>query len=161
MLIFDENNHAIMLENIQGPVLSEYMYVLDLNMMDFTLAPLLVFEEVICPTIVLSIRGFEFELPANWNILISDHETSQLDVAEISELAGKEFKAVVYGMEMNNVELETIKVVDYIPNEQNVGPSLNKYQMLCHPINPKCWINVSPSDGYSKYLKDRVIGDII
>ncbi len=161
MLIFDENNDAIMLDNIQGPVLSQYMYVLDLNMMDFTLSPLLVFEEVICPTIVLKIKGFDFELPANWNILISDEETYQLDVVEISELAGKEFKALVYGMNMINVALETIQVIDYISNHQNVGPSLNKYQMLCHPINPTSWINISPSDGYSKYLKDRVVGDII
>jgi len=36
MLIFDESNNAIMLDSIQGPVLSQYMYVLDLNMMDFT-----------------------------------------------------------------------------------------------------------------------------
>ncbi len=161
MLIFDENNDAIMLDNIQGPVLSQYMYVLDLNMMDFTLSPLLVFEEVICPTIVLKIKGFDFELPANWNILISDEETYQLDVVEISELAGKEFKALVYGMNMINVALETIQVIDYISNHQNVGPSLNKYQMLCHSINPTSWINISPSDGYSKYLKDRVVGDII
>ena len=113
MLIFDENNNAIMLDNIQGPVLSQYMYVLDLQMMDFTLSPLLVFEEVICPTITLQIRGFQFELPANWNILISDEETYQLDVVEISELAGKEFRALVYGMNMVNVEFEPIQVVDY------------------------------------------------
>ena len=74
MLIFDENNDAIMLDCIQGPVLSQYMYVLDLQMMDFTLSPLLVFEEVICPTITLRVRGFTFDLPANWNILITDEE---------------------------------------------------------------------------------------
>jgi len=161
MLIFDENNHAIMLDSIQGPVLSQYMYVLDLNMMDFTLAPLLVFEEVICPTITLQIRGFQFDVPANWNILISDDETYQLDVVEISELAGKEFKALVYGMNMVNVELEPIQVIDYKINHQNVGPSLNKYQMLCHPIDPTAWVNVAPSDAYNKYLKDKVVGDII
>lgn len=161
MLIFDENNDAIMLDCIQGPVLSQYMYVLDLNMMDFTLAPLLVFEEVICPTITLQIRGFQFELPANWNILISDDETYQLDVVEISELAGKEFRALVYGMNMVNVELEPIQVVDYQLNHQNVGPSLNKYQMLCHPIDPGAWVNVAPSDAYNKYLKEKVVGDII
>ncbi len=161
MLIFDENNDAIMLDCIQGPVLSQYMYVLDLNMMDFTLSPLLVFEEVICPTITVRIHGFAFELPANWNILISDTETYQLDVVEISELAGKEFKAVVYGMDMINVDLAPIQVIDYQPSQQNVGPSLNKYQMLCHPINPTSWVNVAPSDAYNKYLKDKVVGDII
>ena len=161
MLIFDENNDAIMLDCIQGPVLSQYMYVLDLNMMDFTLSPLLVFEEVICPTITVRIRGFAFDLPANWNILISDTETYQLDVVEISELAGKEFRAVVYGMDMVNVDLEPIQVIDYHSNQQNVGPSLNKYQMLCHPIDPTSWVNVAPSDAYNKYLKDKVVGDII
>ncbi len=161
MLIFDENNDAIMLDCIQGPVLSQYMYVLDLNMMDFTLSPLLVFEEVICPTITVRINGFAFDLPANWNILISDTETYQLDVVEISELAGKEFKAVCYGMDMVNVDLASIQVIDYQPSHQNVGPALNKYQMLCHPINPTSWVNVAPSDAYNKYLKDKVVGDII
>jgi len=91
MLIFNENHDTVILDNIQGPTLSEYMYVLDFQMMDFTLAPLLVFEEIICPSIILSIKGFEFNLPANWNILVTDDETYQLDVVEISELAGKEF----------------------------------------------------------------------
>lgn len=161
MLIFDEHNDAIMLDNIQGPVLSQYMYVLDLNLMDYTLTPLLVFEEIICPTITLKIRGFAFDLPSNWNILISDDETYQLDVVEISDLAGKEFQALVYGMNMSMVELEPVQVIDYQPSHQNVGPSLNKYQMLCHPIDPTSWINVAPSDSYNKYLKDKVIGDII
>lgn len=160
MLIFNENNDAIILDSIQGPTLSEYMYVLDLQLMDYTLAPLLIFEEVICPTISISIRGFSFELPANWNILVTDEETMQLDVVEVSELAGKEFKALIYGMNMSIPELGTIMVNDYFPNFQNIGPSLNKYQMLCHPISPDTWVNVAPSDSYNKYLKEKLVGDI-
>lgn len=161
MLIFNENNDSIILDSIQGPTLSEYMYVLDLTMMDYTLAPLLIFEEVICPTIVLTIKGFTFELPANWNILVTDEDTLQLDVVEISELAGKEFKALVYGMDMSMIQMEKIIVSDYYPNYKNIGPSLNKYQMLCHPISPNTWVNVAPSDSYNKYLKEKVAGDII
>lgn len=161
MLIFNENNQPILLDSLQGPVLSEYMYVLDLSMMDYTLAPLLVFEEVICPTILLSIHGFTFKLPANWNILVTDEETYQLDVVEVSELAGKEFKALIYGMDMKMIELGKIKVLDYYPDYQNIGPSLNKFQMLCHPISPNQWINVAPSDSYNKYLKEKLVGDII
>lgn len=161
MLIFNEDNDAIILDSIQGPTLSEYMYVLDLTIMDYTLAPLLVFEEVICPTILLTIRGFSFKLPANWNILVTDEETFQLDVVEISELAGKEFKALVYGMDMSMMALEKITVSDYYIDYQNIGPSLNKYQMLCHPISPGAWVNVAPSDSYNKYLKEKLVGDII
>lgn len=161
MLIFNEDNDAIILDSIQGPTLSEYMYVLDLTIMDYTLAPLLVFEEVVCPTILLSINGFSFELPANWNILVTDDETHQLDVVEISELAGKEFKALVYGMDMHMPALESVVVSDYYPDYRNIGPSLNKYQMLCHPIAPGAWVNVAPSDSYNKYLKEKLVGDII
>jgi len=161
MLIFNENNDPIILDNVQGPMPSEYMYVLDLNMMDFTLSPLLIFEEVVCATIAISIKGFPFALPAHWNILVVDDDTLQLDVVEVSELAGREFKALVYGMNMSMVELETIVVMDYLPNYRNIGPSLNKYQMLCHPISPDSWVNVAPSDSYNKYLKEKVAGDII
>jgi len=161
MLIFNENNVPIILDSIQGPTIPEHMYVLDLILMDYTLAPLLVLEEVICPTILITIRGFSFKLPAHWNILITDDETFQLDVVEVSELAGKEFKALVYGMDMSMVELATVTVNDYYSDYQNIGPSLNKYQMLCHPISPNTWVNVSPSDSYNKYLKEKLVGDII
>ncbi len=161
MLIFNEDNDAVILDSITGPVLSEHMYVLDFHMMDYTLAPLLILEEIICPTLSLTIRGFTFNLPAQWNILVTDEETSQLDVVEVSELAGKEFRAMVYGMDMTLAELGIITVNDYYPSHQNIGPSLNKSQMLCHPISSNTWVSVAPSDSYNKYLKDKLIGDII
>lgn len=161
MLIFDNNNDAIILESIYTPTLADHVWVLDLAIMDFTLAPLLVLEEVVSPSIELMVRGFKFVLPANWNVLVTDEETMQLDVVEVAELAGKEFKALVYGPDLPMPELEVITVTNYHPNYQNVGPSLNKHQMLCHPISPTAWINVAPSDSYNKYLKNISTGDII
>lgn len=161
MLIFDNNNEAIVLESIYTPTDTEHIWVLDLTMMDFTLAPLLVLEEVVSPSIELLIAGFSFILPTNWNILVVDVETMQIDVVEVSELAGKEFVALVYGPDQKRIETEVITVTNYHPNFINVGPSLNKHQMLCHPISPTSWINVAPSDSYNKYLKNKIAGDII
>lgn len=161
MLIFDNNNDAIVLESIYTPTDTEYIWVLDLAMMDYTLAPLLVLEEVVSPSIELLVGGFAFTLPTNWNILVVDVETMQIDVVEVSELAGKEFVALVYGPDQTRIETEVITVTNYHPNYVNVGPSLNKHQMLCHPISPTSWINVAPSDSYNKYLKNKIAGDII
>lgn len=161
MLIFNECNDTIILDSIHTPILSEYMYVLDLNMMDYTLVPLLVLEEIVAPTIELRINNFNFKLPANWNILVVDDDTFQLDVIEISEVAGKEFKSLVYGQTESNFSTQTIHVSDYYPNHYNIGPALSKHQMLCHPISDNTWINVAPSDTYNKYLKDKVAGDLI
>lgn len=161
MLIFDENSKPLILDSIYTPTPAEYFYVLDLEILDFTLVPLLVLEEVVCPSVVVRIKGFEFVLPASWNILVYSEETHQVDVIEVAKLAGKEFTAMVYGPIVPYVRAGRITVTDYIPDCINVAPSLNKHQMLCHPIAPGEWINVSPSDTFNKYLKDCSVGDIV
>jgi len=164
MLIFDEHEQTIILDNIYTPTPVDYMWVLDLQIMDYTLTQLLVLEEISCPSIQVRIRGFDFFLPANWNLLIYSEETLELDVVEISELAGREFTAFVYDVSNPNIvnfRPGVVRVIDYAPDYVNVAPSLNKHQMLCHPIGPAEWVNVSPSDTYNKYLKEMVVGDII
>lgn len=161
MLIFDANNKPIILESIHVPIITDHMWVLDLNILDFKLAPLTILEEVVCPSLQIQINGFEFILPASWNILVYDRDTSQLDVVELAATAGKEFTALVYGPKRTSPLPAIISVTNYYLEQKNVGPFLNKYQMLCHPIGPGEWVCVSPSDTYNKYLKDCVVGDII
>jgi hypothetical protein len=144
-----------------APTVVEYFWVLDLNILDYKLTPLMVMEEVVAPTLEIMIGGFRFCLPSNWNILVVDEDSMVLDVIELSEVAGREFRALVYGPNMPTATSEIITVTDFHPSFTNVGPALNKHQMLCHPIRPGAWINVSPSDTYNKYLKDKVVGDII
>lgn len=161
MLIFDEHNDTVIVESIYVPIPCESFWVLDLELMDFTLAPLDVLEEVVCPSIQLMIGGFKFVLPANWNMLVFDPDTSQLDVVEMSDLSSNEFTAFVYGPNKSSVSPLRVATIDYLPSCKNISPTLNKHQMLCHPISPDAWVVVSSSDGYNKYLKDCVVGDII
>jgi len=161
MLIFDDNSTPIILDSIHGPTVSEHMWVLDLAILDFTLAPLLMMEEVVCPSVQLMVKGFQFILPASWNVLVYDRETAQLDVVPLSETAGREFTALVYGPKKSAPTPAIVTVTNYFVEHKNVGPSLNKHQMLCHPIGPDEWISVSPSDTYNKYLKDIIVGDLL
>jgi len=162
MLIFDENNDPIIIDNINGPVLSNYFWVLDLDFegeMDFTLTELQFFEEIHCPSLKISIEGFSFFVPSSWNILVMDEETTELDAIQVKKLAGREFTAVVSGPSGNKSRPCVVTVQDYSPDHINVGPLLKKHHMLCHPIGPNEWINIAPSDSH-KYLKDRLIGDL-
>lgn len=161
MLIFDDNSQPIILDNIYGPTPTEYMWVLDLAQRDFMLSSLDMLEETVCPTLTVLIRGFELALPANWNILVYDRETAQLDVVSLSEAAGREFTAFTYGPRRSKPTPELITVTNYFPERTNVGPTLNKHQMLCHPVGPEDWVCVSPSDSFNKYLKDIIVGDLI
>lgn len=161
MLIFDNTSNPIILDSIYTPVLTDHFWVLDLNMMDFTMAPLNVLEEMVCPTVMVRVNGFDFTVPASWNVLVFDQETSHLDTVDLSSVAGREFTAFVYGPNMAAPGAAIVTVVDYFIEHTNVCPSLNKHQMLCHPIGPDSWISISPTDVYAKYLKDASVGDLI
>lgn len=161
MLIFDAESSPIIIDSIYTPITTDYFWVLDLNQMDYMLTPLTVLGEVVCPTLEVMVKGFKFCLPADWNILVYDRDTSQLDVIQLAEAAGKEFTALVYGPSKLSPSPAPISITNYMLEYKNVRPILNKHQMLCHPIGPDEWITVSSSDTYNKYLKDKVVGDLM
>lgn len=161
MLIFDENEQPIILDSVHGPTVTDHFWVLDLKMLDYTLTPLMFLEETTAPSVRVRIQGFEFYLPTSWTMLIYDPETSYVDTVGVDELAGKDFTAFTYGPNQKMAIASKVTVVDYEPSHVNIGPSLNKDQMLCHPVGPDMWIHVASSDVYNKYLKDVAIGNII
>ncbi len=161
MIVFDDNSEPLILDNIHVPTAADHIWVLDLNIMDYTLSPLLVLEEHCGQAITICIQGFEFTLPSNWNLLVYDEETYQLDVVAIKDLAGKEFTAAIAGPKLNTIYPGKIIVTDYHPHFCDVAPALTKHQMLCYPIGPEIWVNTAPSDGYNKYLKEKYVGDLI
>jgi hypothetical protein len=161
MLILDEQEKPIILDDIHTPTVTDHFWVLDLSIPDYTLTPLLYLEETTAPAVQLEVHGFRFFLPTSWYVLIYDQETSYLDTVEVADIAGKDFNAMVYGLNESMVRPGHMSVVDYTPQHVSVSPSLNKHQLLCHPISPTTWINVSPSDSYNKYLKDIIVGDLI
>jgi len=161
MLILDDNNKAIVLNSIHVPTSATHFWVLDLQLLDYTLAPLLVLEEIWCPSIAIQIEGYQFSIPATWNLLVMDEDTSQLDIVAIKDIAGKPFKAMVLDHQRNTAHGSQIRVMDYSNESHNVNPSLNRHHMLCHPIGPTNWICIAPNDSYNKYLKNLVVGDIL
>lgn len=161
MLIFDDNHQPIILDNIYNPINTSHIWTLDLNMFDFTLSPLIMLEETSCPTIQISINGFNFMLPAHWNILVYDEDTSQLDLIELSEATGREFTAFIYGPNIATYSSGKIIATNYFVEHKNVGPSMNKHQLLCHPISADNFVCITPSNIYNKYLKNKTIADLL
>ncbi len=161
MLIINENNIAINIDNIYNAFPYEYFYILDLNILDYTLTPFLMLEEINSPALELKINNFRFKLPSFWNIIVVDSENMVMDVVQVSDLAGKEFNAFGYGFNEHMPFLPVITIDNYIPEYITVAPSLLKNQVLCHPITPSTWVHITPNDVYLSYLKDITCGDII
>lgn len=160
MLFFDEREDIILLEDITSHVPSEYYWIFDLEMEDYTLTNIVTLEEITSPSVTVDINGFMFTVPSYWNVLVADSETSELDVVSAGMLAGRNFEVVIFGHDMNRVEMMAATVVDYSANDVNVAISMDRRQMLCHPISSRQWIHLSPSDSYNKFLKGKLVGDL-
>lgn len=160
MLILNEDYDTIILDSIYAPVLSDYFWCLDTTDQDFMLAPLQVLEEITAPTFTLDLGGFEFNVPASWNILVYDNETMQIDSVEIANAGGKDFRAFIYGPYEKQQQGLIIKTSHYVPVAKTVAPLLNKHQMLCHPITPEHWVCITPHD-VQKHLKNLYVGNLL
>jgi hypothetical protein len=161
MIIFDENTDPIMLDNIDIPFPVEYFWALDLEMMDFTLRELKLSEELTTKTITVTINGYLLEAPADWNILSYSRETSELDVVTFSDLTKHDFSIFVYNHKTNKLVDSTVRALDYDPCNKIQTPSLVRNTMLCHPLGYDMWACIAPTDSYNKYLKNKVIGDLM
>ena len=154
-------SYPIVIENITTPLDMDYFWVFDLERRDFVLTKLEVLEEHTTPLLVMNIFGYSFNIPADWHILVYSEETSQIDIAEASEVCRGNFTAFVLNNKNDRHLAGHIKVLEYIPRGVIHTPALNKTQMLCHHIGPDMWVCISPTDNYNKYLKDATIGDIL
>lgn len=160
MIIFDESTNPIMLDSIDSPFPVEYFWVLNLEIMDFTLKELKLCEELTTQKLAITINGFLVEAPADWNILVYSRETSELDTVAFSDLTRHDYTAFAYNHKTNKLVPNKIKVVDYDPLCKIQTPSLTRDIMLCHPLGYDMWVPISATDAYNKYLKDKVIGDL-
>ncbi len=161
MIISDENSYPVMVDSVETPLSTEWFWVLDLVNKDFILTPLMMNEELHTPTFELLINNYVIEVPTNWNILLYSEETSQLDVAEVSELTRGNFTALGFQHKKDRIVPGEVKVINYNPFARVHTPSLHKTHMLCHALGPDVWLCISPSDNYNKYLKNMMIGDIL
>lgn len=160
MVVFGQRNKPIIIDSLYTPIVEDHIWVLDLEINDFTLTPLAMLQEIVCSSISLQVNGVDMILPANWFMLVYDEETTMLDVVQISELSGRPFRAFTYGFKDIMATSSHVRTIDYHPQFINVVPSLNKKQMLCHPINNMQWICIGSTDAFSKNLKDMTVGDI-
>jgi hypothetical protein len=161
MIISDDNSYPIIVDSVETPLSTEWFWVLDLVERDFMLTQLVMNEELHTPTFELSINGFVIEVPTNWNLLLYSEETSQLDIAEVSELTRGNFTALGFDHKRNRPVPCDVRVINYNPVAKVHTPSLHKTHMLCHALGPDVWLCVSPSDNYNKYLKNAMVGDIL
>jgi hypothetical protein len=129
-------------------------------MLDFTLNPIHYLEETTGPSIEVMIKNFKFSIPASWNILVVDRDTSLIDTIPVSNCTSNNYEAFIMTTIGNRFESAQINVLDLIPEQKIVHPMIQKGTMFCHPIGTQerneesvMSVMIGPFDLYQKYLE--------
>lgn len=168
MLILTEYNKNYIIESLTGPVVPKFCWTFSGPMLDFMLSPITYLEETTGPTKTIEINGFRFEMPAGWNILITERETFQLDTVPIASCSSQHTLAFVMSPTNYMLRMAEVKVVDYCEEKSLVHPLIAKGTGLCHPAG--CIKNgdteidlavvITPHDLY-KHIAGKAVGDIM
>jgi hypothetical protein len=161
MILHDEKGEPFVINSIRQPIHANHIWCLDLSILDYTLKQISVLEENTCNTIVLSINNNIVKMPAFWYVLVCDPETTQIDCVQASTLSNNTFYALLYGSNMSQTELKPITVIDWIPTDINVYPTITRNLMLCHDVGDNKWASISFSDTYSRFLKNKFSIDLV
>jgi hypothetical protein len=167
LLILPEYNRALFLETVNDPITIERYWTFSTKHLDFMLTPILYLEEYIGPAITLEIKGFKFDVPASWFILIADHETTYVDVIPIASLMGKEFDTFTFCTEDSKIRYYPITVSELVPEQKLIYPVLQKGQGLVNPFGKDelsdAIVNcvISPFDLFQKVSKTLTIDDLL
>lgn len=169
MLILPEFQRPYLLEMANSPVIAKSFWAFSGTMLDYKLFQITHLEETIGAAIKVEINGFEFLVPYNWYILISDPDTLTLDYIHIADCA----TTLAYALTMTPLDskfrLAEIKIRGLEEKTSIVHPMLQKNTALCHPISEleldnksttiQCVV-IGPYDLF-KFINNHSYGDLL
>ena len=170
MQILTDYHRPYLIDSLTSPVVVKYNWIFQAQQIDFMLSPIVYLEETTGAVIKVRINNTEFWVPANWNILVTDRDTYQIDTVGIQSCAST--KHLAYSFSPDEMKLRTldIMVIDYADNMSLVHPMINKCTALVHPVGPalasvngksiQLSVVIGPHDLY-KFLENKLVGDIL
>lgn len=170
MLIFTDYHKPLIIDSLDTPLVTRHHWVLSGSMKDFKLSTIPYIEETKGPSIEVMVEGFSFIVPASWNILVVDDETTTIDTVPISNCSTGSHKVLLMSAVDSKIRKGNIKVLDLHPVYSCYHPMIAKGTMLCHPVGPEerrdgveniLNVMIGPHDLYSKYLKDMSAAELL
>lgn len=168
MLVMPEFQKPYSITSLTSPIVIKYHWVFSAHQLDWMLGPINYLEDTTGPLVRVMIEGFEFDIPAAWNILIVDDDTYTVDTVPLSKCATTQFKAFLMSPSSSRITISTINVVDFIDEGSVVHPLVQKATSFCHPVGPmtihgkehEMAVTIGPHD-LNRWLYNKAIGDLL
>jgi len=167
-VILNELNRAYLIDSLTQPLPLRHHWIFDAHILDFMLSEINYLEDITGPTVSLLIAECEVRVPASWNILIVDRETSTVDMVPVSKCAAMDYLAFVFSPDDGKLITESIRIVDWNQKGTCIFPSVGTGTAVAHTIAPGFFhgkeiqraVLVSPHDLW-RWIGGKTIGDIL
>lgn len=136
MLILPDYGYPYIIDDVNGPVVPKYNWFYDAGLNDFMIKPIRLLEETTGPTIRCRINGFDFNIPASWNILVVDEDTKIVDTVQISQCSSSNYSAFLMHPDIHDYQTSPIVLLDLFMKESCTHVTIPKMNMILHPVGP-------------------------
>jgi hypothetical protein len=167
MLVLPEYNRPYIIESLTSPIVIKHNWMFNAPQCDFMLEPIRYLEETTSPAVKVRINNYEFWIPEDWHILVTDRDTYQLDSVPISSCAQVKHQAFTFVADELKLRTLDIMVLDYQAEPTSmIHPMISKGMALVHPVGPsfdarkvQLSVVIGPHDLY-KHLNGKTVGDL-
>jgi hypothetical protein len=168
MQVLPEFNKPYILESLTSPIVIKHCWMFNAPACDFWLEPIKYLEETTGPVLKVRINNTEFWVPSDWNILVTDRDTCQLDTVPIQSCASVRHEAFAFVSDELKLRTLEVMVLDYNSEATSVvHPMINKGMALVHPVGPaygggrpvQLSVIIGPHDLH-KHLNGKIVGDL-
>lgn len=102
---------------------------------DYFFVPLIFLESFTSPALVLKIADKVIKMPMDWNVLIGEEETGDLEAIPLTSINNRDFKVFEFNaLSSFNADFLPIEVIDVYNEVEWYNPKLKNGQYLAVPI---------------------------
>lgn len=103
---------------------------------DYYFIPLIYLESFTCPALVLRIGENTVKMPMDWQLLIGEEDTGDLEVLPLTSLNDRGFSAFTYNPRSSfRPSFSPVEIVDVYQDVTWYAPKLKNGQLLCTPTS--------------------------
>lgn len=168
MHILNEINRAFDIDSMTNPIVFSHFWSFSGHAMDFMLEPLTYLEETTGVTVTLEVNSRRFEVPATWNVVVVDKETSMVESVPVPTLIAYDHDILLFSPSDSKPNTTRAKALLMDKKRTVAHPSIPKGSALICPTMTQqhrgeatyYGIICGPHDLH-RYLSGRTLGDLL
>jgi hypothetical protein len=168
MQILSEVSKSYILDSLTAPIGVSHFWTLNATQLDFMLEKLEYIEETTGKSVVIRCQNLDIVVPASWQVLSVDRDTSSIDCVPIARAAAMDYDVLLFSPDDAKVNSTKLQFIDFINKASVYHPMIPKGCAMVHPTGPELSHNrsiffgivIGPHD-LNRWIGGKTVGEIL